>query len=114
MDGTVHCAKSHEYPGGIHIRRIHPFRHEQIKRERIEKHWNLEQVLQVVRWIGYCWWREPRKFTRHSEVLRTQLFGGDETDAADVHVYPHDERQKHHREKRAEDHCLFHCVLTVK
>src|SRR5713101_5531297 len=53
MDGAVQCAKSYEDPGGGYVHRIHLIRDEEIECERIEKHWNLEQVLEVVRGIGH-------------------------------------------------------------
>ena len=58
MDRTVQHAKSNEDPGCGYVRRVHLFRGEEIECERIENHRNLEQVLQVVRWIGHRGRRE--------------------------------------------------------
>ena len=58
MDGAVQGAKSHEDPGGGYVPRIHLIGDEEIEHERIEKHRNLEQVLEVVRGIGHSGQRE--------------------------------------------------------
>ena len=113
MDGAMQCAKSNEDPGGVYVHRIHLIRDEEIERERIEKHRNLEQVLEVVRGIGHTGRREPYEGTGHGKLLRTEFVAGDETDAADVHVHPHEERQKDGREEGTEDCLLRHVVLTV-
>src|SRR6266446_893501 len=51
MNGAVQYAEDDENPGGVYIHRIHLISHKEIKRERIENHRNLEQVLEIVRWV---------------------------------------------------------------
>jgi hypothetical protein len=82
MDGAVQGAKSNEDPPGVYVYCVHLIRHEEVERERVEKHRNLEQVLQVVRWIGHAWGRELRECAGNGKVSRTDFVAGDESDAA--------------------------------
>gem|GEM_PF-2037734 len=56
VDDTVQYAKPNKEPRSIYIYRIHLICDEKVKYEQIEKDWNLEQILEVVRWIRYLWW----------------------------------------------------------
>src|SRR5713226_2650376 len=114
MDSAVQGAKHNEDPGGGDVHRIHLLRDEEIERERIEEDRNLEQVLEVVRGIGYLGRREPRERTGYGKILRADLVARDEPDTADVHVHPDEERQKHRREEGTEDCRLRHVVLLVE
>lgn len=105
MDRAMQCAKHYEDPRGVHVHRIYLIRDKEIEHERIEEHWNLEQVLEVVRWIGHLGRRELREYSR-GQFFRTELIAYSEVDPTDVHIHPHQQRQKYGREERTKD-----CVL---
>src|SRR5262249_17822885 len=73
MDSAMQGAKHNEDPRRVHVHRIHLIRDEEIESEGIEEHRNLEQVLEVVRWIGYLGGRESRECTGRGQLFLTEL-----------------------------------------
>ena len=48
------------------------------------------------------------------EIAAAEVPAGDESDAADVHVDPHDEGEQHRREERTEDRRLRHLSSAAR
>src|SRR5262249_37910764 len=104
-------AKRHEDPGGTHVRRIDLVRDEEIECESIEDHRNLEEVPEVVRWIGHLRRRQASERAGDGQITRADTVAPDEAEAPEVHVDQHEQRQEHGREEGTENRCLRHRFL---
>ena len=110
VDRAVDCAvkrsKRDEDPCRDQVGGIDLARDEQVQRQHVEQDRNLEEVLEIVRWVGDRWRGQLGESAGNRQLFGSEAVVRNEVDAPYVQMHPDEEGEAQHREHRTKDRRL--------